>query len=165
MIPLENIAVYVNQTNTFYCQTQIALAKNSDNTIILGGAFFTAFLGIFDVENDKVGLANSVRALDGSYISCTGSDCADLGAVSPSHFPESKSLVVITLVSVAIFISILLCVCCIKIKKRRKLQQEAQLVHSFIEGKHRPGYSIQDEKVDDADSDESDTVRLDMEKE
>ena len=57
VIPLENIAVYVNQTNTFYCQTQIALAKNSENTTILGGAFFTAFFGIFDVDNEKVGLA------------------------------------------------------------------------------------------------------------
>ena len=126
--------MYVNQTNTFYCQTQIALAKNSDNTIILGGAFFTAFIGIFDVDNDKVGLANSVRALDGSSISCVGNDCSDLGAVSPSYLPESKSLVAITLVCVAIFVSILLCICCIKIKKRRKLQQEAQLVHPFIEG-------------------------------
>ena len=163
-IPLENIAVYVNQTNTFYCQTQIALAKNSENTIILGGAFFTAFMGVFDVENDKVGLANSVRALEGSFITCEGENCPSFSTVSPTSFPRD-SIITVTAVCVAIAVLILICVCACKIKKRRKMQRDNQLVHQFIEGKQKLGYTINDEKEDDPDSEESDTVRLDQERE
>ena len=54
--------------------------------MILGGAFFTAFLGIFDVENDRLGLAQSTRALPGSSISCVGDSCK---SVSPETFEDS----------------------------------------------------------------------------
>ena len=50
-IPLENIAIQVNFFNKTYCHTQIGLlSKSSDNAIVLGAAFFTAFVGIFDTE-------------------------------------------------------------------------------------------------------------------
>ena len=53
-IPLENIATYVNQSDGYFCQTQMALlTKASDNAVVLGSAFFTAFVGIFDTENDR----------------------------------------------------------------------------------------------------------------
>ena len=50
-IPLQNIAVHINHTaeGTTYCQSQIAYHAGDENVIILGGAFYTAFLGIFDV--------------------------------------------------------------------------------------------------------------------
>lgn len=74
-IPLENIAVNVNQSGTSYCQTQIALLPNAQNAVILGSAFYTAFVGMFDTENDRIGFANSMRALPGSSIVCHGSSC------------------------------------------------------------------------------------------
>ena len=50
-IPLENIAVQSNYLGRDYCHTQIGLlSKSSDNAIVLGAAFFTAFVGIFDTE-------------------------------------------------------------------------------------------------------------------
>ena len=48
-IPLANIAVDVKQQDTTYCQMQIGLLRGSDNSVVLGSAFFTAFVGIFDV--------------------------------------------------------------------------------------------------------------------
>ena len=56
-IPLENIAVYVNQTDTFYCQAQIALLSQTHNVIVLGSAFYTAFVGIFDTQQKRIGFA------------------------------------------------------------------------------------------------------------
>ena len=86
-IPLENIAVYVNQSDAYYCQTQIALlAASSDNAIVLGGAFFTAFVGIFDTENERIGFAESINTLPGSSIKCNKQDCT--GAVSPIPDPD-----------------------------------------------------------------------------
>ena len=67
-IPLRNMAIhaYYKQEQTTYCQTQIALIRDSKDTIILGGAFYAQFVGIFDVENMLIGFAESVRALSGS---------------------------------------------------------------------------------------------------
>lgn len=56
-IPLDNIAVYVNQSGTFYCQTQIALVARGTNVIVIGAPFFTAFTGMFDAENERIGFA------------------------------------------------------------------------------------------------------------
>ena len=69
-IPLDNMATYVNRSGDFYCQTQIALLAKSKATVQLGGAFFTSFLGIFDVENNRIGLSENSRALEGSFMSC-----------------------------------------------------------------------------------------------
>lgn len=76
-IPLDNIAVYVNQTGTYYCQTQIALLSRTHNAIVLGSAFFTAFTGIFDAENERFGLASSTRTLPGTSLMCIGENCGD----------------------------------------------------------------------------------------
>ena len=69
-----------------YCSMQIAALGQSTDSMILGGAFFTAFLGIFDVENDRLGLAQSTRALPGSSISCAGDSCKP---ESPENFKDS----------------------------------------------------------------------------
>ena len=75
-IPLQNIASYVNVTGEHFCHINIALLNPSDkNAVILGGAFFTAFVGIFDVDGDRLGLAASARALPGSSMICIGNDC------------------------------------------------------------------------------------------
>ena len=83
-LPLENIAIYVNQSDSYYCQTQVALlAASSDNAIVLGSAFFTAFVGIFDTENERIGLAQSINTLPGSSIKCNKGDCSSSGSVLP----------------------------------------------------------------------------------
>ena len=46
------------------------MSANSDNGIILGDAFLAAFTGIFDVENDRIGLAANARALPGNTMEC-----------------------------------------------------------------------------------------------
>jgi len=51
------------------------LGPQGGNSIVLGGAFYTAFVGFFDVENDKIGFAESNRALPGSSIQCIGNAC------------------------------------------------------------------------------------------
>ena len=78
-IPLKNIAVYLKHSQygetAMYCSMQIASLGQSEDSLILGGAFFTAFLGIFDVENKRLGLAHSTRALPGSSITCLDAAC------------------------------------------------------------------------------------------
>ena len=89
-IPLGNIATYVNQSDAYYCQTQIALlSKSEGNAIVLGSAFFTAFVGIFDTENDRIGFAESINTLPGSSLKCNLADCT--GAVKPSDNPDDSS--------------------------------------------------------------------------
>ena len=96
-IPLNNIAVYVNQTNTFYCQTQIALMSRSHNAIVLGSAFYTSFVGIFDSENERVGFAESTRTLPGSSLKCIGKECesdvdpSPIEPETPGDVPSSDS--------------------------------------------------------------------------
>ena len=91
-IPLENIAVYVNQSDAYYCQTQIALlASSSDNAIVLGSAFFTAFVGIFDTENGSIGFAESINTHPGSSIKCNKQECT--GSVQPlPNNPDHKGV-------------------------------------------------------------------------
>lgn len=55
--PLQNIISNGDYGPTEYCETQIGLLYSNDNSIVLGDAFFTQFLAIFDIENDRLGLA------------------------------------------------------------------------------------------------------------
>ena len=93
-IPLKNIAVYVDQPEhgkpAYYCSMQIAALSQSRNSLVLGSAFFTAFLGIFDVENDRLGLAESIRALPGNSITCVGKSCKQHNPIGPSHSGDEK---------------------------------------------------------------------------
>lgn len=46
------------------------LGQSNANDFVLGDAFFTSFLGVFDVKNDRLGLAVSSRAPPGGEIKC-----------------------------------------------------------------------------------------------
>merc|ERR1712110_227396 len=112
IIPLENIAVYVNQTGSMYCQTQIALLRHSDNAFVLGGAFFTSFVGIFDVDNERLGFAESVRALPGNSIQCTGPSCGFLGGNpddSDSTNKSGRNALIALLILASMIATILVC--------------------------------------------------------
>ena len=55
----------------------------------MGSAFFTAFVGMFDTENDRLGFAESIYTLPGSSIICNKADCTDTdGSIIPSPGPE-----------------------------------------------------------------------------
>ena len=108
-IPLDNMATYVNMSGTFYCQTQIALLPKTENSVILGGAFFTSFLGIFDVENERIGLAESSRALPGSSIKCTGATCRPVHAVKPKSQTRDIPNTLVYIVIVSIITGLLVC--------------------------------------------------------
>jgi len=122
-IPLENMVAYVNQTrDTMYCQMQIAALPNSENDVILGGAFFTAFVGIFDVENDRIGFAQSTRALPGSSM-CPWPGCDAVTEVKPEektehHTKASTRNALIALIILLVIIALLLTVYCLACRKR-----------------------------------------------
>ena len=55
----------------------------------MGSAFFTAFVGIFDTENDRLGFVESIYTLPGSSIKCNKADCTGIdGEIAPSPEPE-----------------------------------------------------------------------------
>jgi len=94
---------------------QIGLLENSDNSFVLGAAFFTAFVGIFDTENDQIGFAESTRALPGSSMrcvkNCRGSADPDDKPIGPDPEEEpsyysTKNMVflIIALVVIAILV-------------------------------------------------------------
>ena len=64
----------VNYGTVQFCETSIGLLLSNDNSIVLGDVFFVQYLGIFDVENDRIGIAKSSRALPGSLMTCIASD-------------------------------------------------------------------------------------------
>lgn len=149
-IPLDNMAVYVNQSGTFYCQTQIALLAKSDNSIILGGAFFTSFLGIFDVENDRMGLADNARGLPGSSIVCKGPSCKPYSSIrQPGTGNIPNAIIYVIIASILIGVLIFLTISCCRMKKKRaaKKKEAELLVHQGSE--RRRGYGLNDEREEE----------------
>ena len=55
---------------------------------MLGGAFFTAFTGMFDIENEKIGFAQSTRTLPGSFLKCIDDRCENETGLLP---PEDRN--------------------------------------------------------------------------
>ena len=163
-IPLENIAVYVNQTNTFYCQTQIALITQDQNTVVLGGAFYTAFVGIFDVENDKIGFAESTRALPGSSLLCTTCSSSDgqggtrppLPGTVPNEPSDGKSNVkLIVLIAAIVVVCVLVCLGVVYCRKKGQEEQEHQSKKvNDRKARGKKGYTLQEEKEDDSDGED-----------
>ena len=156
-IPLENIAVQINSTDVIYCQTQIAYVGEDENAIVLGGAFFTAFLGIFDVEHDRIGFADSARALPGSSLTCVSESCTpNIVKPIPTHFQSYRVILSISIVIIAFII----CVAIIWFKCRSKAErrQEARnIVDRANQGKK--GYSLRDEREEDDEvSDEDEGI-------
>ena len=156
-IPLENI---VYSTKDSYCQTQIALLPKTDNAIILGGAFFTAFTGMFDIENDRIGFAESTNALAGSSIRCTGNSCIEpialigLGTdeIASQNNPGHKSyLNLILVVFVPVIVTAIVFGGIFLYKKKSSRKDNAQ-VKECTRGKI--GYGLADEKEDDENDDQ-----------
>lgn len=159
-VPLDNIAVYANQSGTYYCQMQIALLSRTHNAIVLGGAFFTAFTGMFFSENERLGFASSTRALPGNSLTCIGDDCAEFnesqGIVTPEETKSgSGSKFGVILLILGLSLLTVLCVLA-ALWYRKKSQASREFDEDLIASrKGKRGYSIQDEK--EIDSDEDDT--------
>lgn len=166
-IPLKNIAVNLNETDDDYCYAQIAVLPNSDNSIVLGSSFFTAFVGIFDTENDRIGFAESHRALPGSSITCIGQSCGST-PVLPPHGTDtepgegtSMSMNAVFLIIAILVIAILTCGAVFYCKRRSKRNKETDRVHERS-SRGKKGYQMHDEKDDD--SDEEDNLQIDYAK-
>ena len=73
-LPLNNLMTnFVTEANELICRLQIAMIPKATDTIVLGDAFFTGFVGIFDLEHKRLGLAKSVRSLPGNTMYCYNS--------------------------------------------------------------------------------------------
>ena len=160
---------------------QVALLKNSDNSFVLGAAFFTAFVGIFDTETGQIGFAESVRGLPGNSMTCVkncGGEPHDYDdpddpepeegepiGPTPEQDPDSSSIKnAVFLVIALLVIAILVCGSIYWCKKRsaRRNYEESKKVHGRSK-KGKRGYSMQDEREDD-DSDEEERMQIDYAK-
>lgn len=149
-VPLENIAVYVNQTGTMYCQTQIALLAQSHNAIVLGGAFFTSFVGIFDVENEKIGFAESARALPGNSIQCVGPSCGLLTNNPDDASTSNKSgrnALIALLILAGLIATILICFGLYQWRKRANRTKSESLLAA--KGGFQLGDDHEEEEVEE----------------
>ena len=158
-VPLNNMAVhaYYKQDQKTYCQTQIALLKDSKPTVVLGGAFYAQFVGVFDVENMLIGFAESVRALPGSTMRCFGQECPKDQIMKPRFNWKLffEEYVVITLTLSAILVLFLCLRCKLRSMAEKKQQSEREVARSNA---GRRGYSIRDEREDDDSDDDELTI-------
>lgn len=158
-VPLRNMAVhtYMKQEKTTYCSTQISLLRDSQNTIVLGGAFYAQFVGVFDAENELIGFAESVRALPGSTMKCFGLDCPADQIITPGFNTMLflEEFAAITLTISAVLIITLVVRCRLRARAEKKSQAEREISRSKS-GKR--GYTINDEKEDDESDDEELTI-------
>ena len=170
-IPLENIATNVKQNGTEYCIMQIGLlSKVQKDAVVMGSAFFTAFVGIFDTQNGRIGFAESTRALPGNSIVCNADDCPGVVPLEPEQkvdkpFMNTRSIILVvglTLIVMAI------CIAVVCWKKREASEDDDDFEERLVaqakksKKKKKKGYSIRDEKEDD--SDEDDNLSIDYEK-
>ena len=95
------------------------MTKASDNSIVLGSAFFTAFVGIFDTENDRIGFAESINTLPGASLTCNKADCTTAVGPNPDSDTDSGNqlpagetswiLLVVLLVAATLIIFLFVC--------------------------------------------------------
>jgi len=76
------------------------LSKVRQDVVVLGSAFFTAFTGIFDTENERLGFAESTRALPGNSIVCKADDCPGVTPMEPDQeipqpFMQTRSVILV----------------------------------------------------------------------
>ena len=74
-IPFKNLLINVTYNNRADCDLMVAMLKQEVaadgvtladmNDIRLGDPFFAAFFPVFDIDNDQIGLAKSIRAQTG----------------------------------------------------------------------------------------------------
>ena len=88
-IPFENLlANFINDANETNCRLQIGLMPKAGNVIVLGDSFFMGFVGIFDLENKRLGIAKSSRSLPGNTMVCDNStNCSEPIPPSPPSPP------------------------------------------------------------------------------
>ena len=117
---------------------------------------------MFDTENDRLGFAESIRALPGSCIVSTGQDCPG-PIVPPPEEPESRQskrakeiLLLLTLVILVVLVACTLVVC----YKKRQHKENASVGDQRV-SRSKKGYGLQDEKEDD---EEEDNLGIDYEK-
>ena len=135
---------------------------------MLGSAFFTAFVGMFDTENERIGFAESTRTLPGSSIACIGSSCGapilptpGTDEPTPGQGSSATRKNAIFLIIALLIIAIATCAAVYYCKKRSARQKEAEKVHGR-QARGKKGYAMQDEREDD--SDEEDNLRVDYAK-
>lgn len=104
--------------------------SRTHNAIVLGGAFYTSFVGIFDSENERIGLAQSAVTLPGSSLKCISTECAtnvDPTPIEPESptdgSAEGKSITRMVLIILGLVILTALCVVAV-VWYRRKAQKE-----------------------------------------
>ena len=140
-----------------YCQTQIALLSQSENDIVLGGAFYTAFVGIFDTENSRIGFAESVRALPGSSIQCIGDDCPTTNPITPEEPTDDKTSNTNALIALILLISLIVIILiCLGVYLYWKKESRGSGSSRIKKGKKAP---IMDDYIDD-DSEEDPNTSL-----
>jgi len=68
-IPFQNLVMQSTISNLPYCNLFIVQNYNNDQNVLeLGDPFFSAFLPVFDVDNEMMGLAIASRGIEGSTI-------------------------------------------------------------------------------------------------
>ena len=142
--------------------------SRSHNAIVLGSAFYTAFVGMFDSENEKVGFAESIRTLPGSSLRCIGKSCE--GSSDPTPIaPEDEPLPTkenhntrMFLVILGFVLLTIMCVIAVVWYRRRATKDEDEERVTRRAKKGKKGYTISDEKDDD--SDEDDDLSIDYRK-
>lgn len=102
---------------------------------MLGAAFFTAFVGMFDTENDRIGFAESTRALPGSSLKCVGKTCKGTGPPSPDDDgsvpgeKSSSSAGVVLLIIALVVVTILVVLGVLWYRNRSSRNNETSPVH------------------------------------
>ena len=136
----------------------MALLPNVRNGVVLGAPFFTAFVGMFDTENERIGFANSMRAMSGTSIACIGETCDTdhTGGSDGQEEPHDSTVMTTAMVFLCGAVLVLCIVICasVCIFKRRT---EREIDDRRVERRKQrgaKGYSISDEKEDDSDEEE-----------
>ena len=133
------------------------MLKDNKPTIVLGGAFFAQFVGVFDVENMLIGFAESVRAIAGSTMKCFGQECPENQIIKPRFnwklFIEEYAIITLTLSAILVLFLCLRCKLRSMAEKKRQSKRELDRSNAG-----RRGYSIRDEREDDDSDDDELTI-------
>lgn len=113
---------------------------------------------MFDTENERLGFANSMRALPGSAIICVGDSCdtdhtKDGDQTEPEDEKHLFTTAVIFLVGAVLVLCMVICasVCIFKRRTERDLYERRVERRS---SKGHKGYAIEDEREDDSSEEE-----------
>lgn len=140
------------------------------NAIVLGSAFYTSFVGMFDSENERIGLAQSAVTLPGSSLTCVGTACesnvdpSPIEPDTPTDDPsgEGKSMTRTVLVVLGLALLTVLCAIGVVWYRKKAAKEDDEDRSSRRKAKGKKGYAISDEKEDD--SDEDDNLSIDYNK-